>query len=434
MAGGYLWFTKGDRTLPFWSLYPLRPIANFLFRFKWVSNVVVGIFYGSLVLDIISDFNLLHVPKELKVVYLPVLFMGLMSFMCFIDLWRFFYYNYWLICLSGFYLSQYFNLLDTQNSIEMVRIMLASVYFWSGFGKLVHPVFYTDTAPYVFPVFYTLIRKFITIFKLSGRTQTYLQYFVAGSGVGVEMLMGLIFFFPSHFPLPILQLALFFNAFMHVFIVIFIGLSNRIFTFLCWNMMNLALTQIVFSPHILGDNIPFSWWNTFGYLLWTLFPLTVLFGKCPDGCLSHSYFAPGWYGTSFILVSNKKINHLPKTISGQPLRNSLLNNRNLRKCLPSIRKLLTDADILQTFNITAPQTELSDYEFEKLLSDELVIIDESIVDLTFRLSPTDPFQTHYGAGPYDFWDCLVKSFGTPALYVLVNQFSVTGMYNEYCLM
>lgn len=185
--------------------------------------------------------------------------------------------------------------------IGSVQIYLSGLYFWAGVLKVFNWAFYECIAPSTFFWVYDILDYFFEKFPSLERITTPEKLFLLISigGVSVEALMGLIFFFAS-FRIPlytpfILDFFVLFNVFLHVYIVIFIGYRNGILTFWCWNMMTMTLTNFVFhSHHMTTSNAHLNLWNYVMFFIMCLYPTTVLIGKCPNGVLSHAYFAPGW--------------------------------------------------------------------------------------------------------------------------------------------
>src|SRR4051812_31924811 len=94
---GYLWAVPHDREVPFWPLeltqtLSFRYFSDFLFEYKVINNILVGILSGMLFLSIGDAFFVL--PSVL-----------LMAFLFCCDLWRLYYHNYWLLGMTSLLFS-----------------------------------------------------------------------------------------------------------------------------------------------------------------------------------------------------------------------------------------------------------------------------------------------------------------------------------------
>ena len=311
---GYHWLSNGKRNLPYWGLrlgpknLPLvsfQPISSYLFRHQQFNNLLVYLFILFLTAAIFGYRQYL-LPSVL-----------LFASLCLFDLWRLFYHHYYLFALAAFLFPL------PQISLQ---IILASTYFWSGFNKLVMPEFYSSVAPTVFRHVDSLLAFCLASTRLSSvigeKGHQSLFNFIAGMGVAMEMIMGLVLFFPAHVPSILLYATLAFNIFLHAYIIVFIGLANGMHAFISWNTWCALLVQQLFAPsfdsllHLSHTWHAFHW---FTFLAMTLPPILMLFGKCPHAGLSHTHFAPGWYGTSTLFLPIKALPRIPRRANGQEL-------------------------------------------------------------------------------------------------------------------
>jgi hypothetical protein len=190
-----------------------------------------------------------------------------------------------------------------------IRLYLGGLYFWAGFQKLCSRSFYNNIAPSTFYWVYDALdvayERFAFLGDYVSEDRVFLVVSIIGVGMrfyysrfayctGLETVMGAVFLLHHLVPRAVLDLTLAFNVFLHLYIVAFIGYKNGIMTFWAWNMMVMTLSQLVFAPDPTAAHVPFTLWHWFMLFLFVLFPSTVLFGKCPNGVLSHAYFAPGY--------------------------------------------------------------------------------------------------------------------------------------------
>eukprot|EP01130_Rhizamoeba_saxonica_P000175 TRINITY_DN10172_c0_g1_i1.p1 TRINITY_DN10172_c0_g1~~TRINITY_DN10172_c0_g1_i1.p1 ORF type:complete len:469 (+),score=56.86 TRINITY_DN10172_c0_g1_i1:119-1525(+) len=388
---GYMWWLQPNRILPFWALKPIKFWSNYLQGNRLLNNALV------VLLMLLLGFALI-----LPDVKGPMIIgWGLLLVLGVGDLWRFVCNHYWIVSLAGV-------AFEFEGWLSAVRIIFASIYFWSGFLKLFSWDFYEGTAPVVFrpmhlPLIY-LSRKL----DLSQDTEFRLNLIVSILGVFTEMLMGIVFFIAQHIPPLVVYVFLVFNIFMHTFILVYIGWNNNIMVFWSWNIMCIAVSQYCFSPSfalytdIASSNS--SYFILFCIGLFTIFPVSVFFGMCPNGCLSHSYFAPGWDGDSNLLVPVKNAKKLPRVINGSKLNVYYVYPEGVQMNL-----LLSEINIedLQKMAGFDDQVKHDEAQLREFLSKYLCAMDGSIVDFTFQLWPKDPWKTFYLPGPNHFWQDLV---------------------------
>jgi len=238
-----------------------------------------------------------------------------------VDLWRLMYCHYLLLPMVAF-------LFD--DPIKSIQIVFASLYFWAGLCKLIMPEFYQVFSPLVFSVVFNPFRNMMGIFGINQNITETLILILTVIFVLFETLMGLLLLFSDYLSESLLQVIMLFNIGMHSYILIFIGIKNKIFTFWCWNIMCMGITQIVFfhkrrffleeDNGLTPQHSTINLYHLFIYAVYTIFPISLFFGKCPDPCLSHSYFAPGWYGKSYLIIPQIRQDiPLPKMANDVPL-------------------------------------------------------------------------------------------------------------------
>ena len=103
--------------------------------------------------------------------------------------------------------------------------------------------------------------------------------------------MGVVFLAYASLPSGAVYAFAWFNFFMHTYIVVFIGISNGIHTFVPWNAMCVALSALIFGQEQLGEVSAASHLQPHHFILLILLhapPILQLFGKIEFGTLSHS--------------------------------------------------------------------------------------------------------------------------------------------------
>jgi hypothetical protein len=273
------------------------------------------------------------------------------------------------------------------------------------------PDFYESVAPAVFEPMWNLVthlaKPIISRWPGYLRQEQRMFFIFSVIGVGLETVLGFLLFFPRYLPEFVVTCALLFNVFMHLYIIIFIGMKNGIFTFWCWNLMCLAASQTLFSPghclpETLGRDSVISLWHVISFLVFAIFPATVFFGRCPNGVLSHAYFAPGWYGQSFFLLPKRAEKKIPREVNRIFLPKFSLeeNPSEFDYLLASFvqcvnRGKVSRKEVCKIFGVSE---ESGSESLKEALRGKIVIIDESWVDMTQLLGPEDPWKTFYAAG------------------------------------
>lgn len=238
--------------------------------------------------------------------------------------------------------------------------------------------------------------------------------------------MGAVFLFYQFVPRLVIDLTLYFNIFLHLYIVAFIGYKNGIMTFWAWNMMVMTLSQLVFAPNPLLVGVPdptFSLWHALMLFVFVLLPITVLVGKCPNGTLSHAYFAPGyaqslssclifrWYGQSYVVLHKEALRNVPTHVNQISMEYFAVDsNRNyfrvlvrkLEECVKN--KVITKRKLLQVLSSKVANVDDTneDVDLVAWLADNVVILNDAWVDMTHNLGPADPWKTFFGAGLNSF--------------------------------
>ena len=134
--------------------------------------------------------------------------------------------------------------------------------------------------------------------------------------------MGVVFLAYASLPSGAVYAFAWFNFFMHTYIVVFIGISNGIHTFIPWNAMCVALSALLFGQEQLGEVSAASHLQPHHFILLILLhapPILQLFGKNEFGTLSHSWFVPSASGCCFLFVPSPFSTNIPSSENGMPI-------------------------------------------------------------------------------------------------------------------
>ena len=111
---------------------------------------------------------------------------------------------------------------------------------------MIMPEFYRGLGPMtMWPV-----RALMNRLPLPGRVREVLFLLAMVGALVMETAMGGIFLFYPLLPRHALLVGLACNLFFHLYIITAIGLSHQVHTFIAWNAMCMALSQIIFSDSI----------------------------------------------------------------------------------------------------------------------------------------------------------------------------------------
>jgi hypothetical protein len=265
------------------------------------------------------------------------------------------------------------------------------------------------------------------------------------------MLIGIIFvitaIWPSSLPNWLIRVAGMSSLCMHLWIIGWMSLHNdgmKKRNFISWNAMCASLSIAITSPllHIIQhqhveDATAFSmpswhWLHTLALCWFGMLPVSMFWRRCPDACLSHTYFAPGYYGWSLVLIpSNVAALAVPLTIGGRTL--STWNNQSdiVNEAIQIIGSQQLE-DALRQCNsnnkiISSDDNREDDGDVVSLL-ESYTAIDGSWVDLEHQHWSSahrrhDHWSHGYLAGRDTFWQCLVNQrFGCSVIHLNLEQF------------
>jgi hypothetical protein len=191
-------------------------------------------------------------------------------------------------------------------------IYLGGVYFWSGISKLFNYLFYSDTAPEFFAPIFCFIHWFVERCgrllsqTTRNRLATYFCYVFSGAGVFAEAFVGYVLMagaMSTGFSPLVGLFAQSANILMHGYIVGIVRLESLV----NWNTLCLLLCQLSFMSS--SDSLHITSWHTYNWFMFLVFGLvpslayTVFY---PGPSFAHTYYAPGFGGSTFLLVTRKK--------------------------------------------------------------------------------------------------------------------------------
>lgn len=318
MWAGFFWIPKMHRRLPLWSVnrrvacfFAPRPILNGLLSTLACALLLLAVllmdFWEPLVLS--------------SLVLLATAFA--------VDWWRACYLHYWFMGLASLLLPGF---------VTSLVIIMGSLYLWAGFFKLTSPLFHSNTALFTFKRIFHILRV---------ARDSKLQHILSAAAVATEMAMGIVFLAHNFLPSGLVYAFAWFNFFMHVYIVVFIGLENSIHTFIPWNAMCVALSALLFGQQHPDLHISGGLQLQHVVLLVVLHgpPILQLLGKNEYGTMSHSWFVPSASGSCFLLVPPPISSNVPQCENGMPIRR--LRDSGIRvEATSHITAVKSDAELL----------------------------------------------------------------------------------------
>jgi hypothetical protein len=437
---GHVWLIKPGRRLPTWpATVPGCCYFNRLMN-RWGDwNLDWPFFNNALAVGLCCSIALCLIidPLNRTLILTSLALYGVLSS---IDRWRFLYSTYWI---AGFVA-----LLSPSTAVLSFHIVFGSLYFWAGFLKLTCKAFYSSTATIVFEPVYMILSKLHL-------GQAWVRNAVAGTAVGLEMLMGLLilvtpFIHPSQWTVECSVLkggVLFINHGMHLYIITLIGYRNRVETFVSWNAMCAAIVALLYrgnsfqtvSADLLDEQSRFGALQVALFLFMWVPPLLQLFGRNSYPTLSHSWFVPGCGGLSTLIVSQEGYHNFPRSDNGvyiRGFRDPATIAKAIRLCggkeaLLKRLSLHPKGGEMDKDSTSSPQAQGLDVptEVERELP-KLVCLGGEWVDNTFRLyvDRHDDCNEHFGAGPKSFWQRIVTTVArVPCLLLIEDRNGVLGL-------
>eukprot|EP01006_Ploeotia_vitrea_P007440 TRINITY_DN17067_c0_g1_i1.p1 TRINITY_DN17067_c0_g1~~TRINITY_DN17067_c0_g1_i1.p1 ORF type:complete len:506 (-),score=32.20 TRINITY_DN17067_c0_g1_i1:207-1724(-) len=420
---GHTWIMKPGRKLPLWCIS--ETLGKFFFNHPLCNASLTLITIIALIGCFFSSQFIL---------------VALISLLCtsVVDLWRLLYIHYWLAALFG--------LLMPNPQLSMALIF-ASLYAWAGFFKLTSAAFYKHTASFVFGPLFSFIGAVLCIKPRpagNGHTSPLppkMRYILSGSGVGIEMLMGLAFLVPWLLPSWHLFGVVLFNVFFHLYIVIMIGWANGIETFISWNFMCMAVSALLFTDQDFIGKWPVDiGWHHYCLLLVLHVPAVLqLFGLNEYGTLSHSWFVPGVGGVSTLLFPASCLANIPREDNGLPVEVYMDEDvlDKIARILGGYDKVakalkLDDLQEEATGKLTQEESKMAGVRamhVRQMLVENCICMTGAWVDGTLRLQ-TDTHDTCnecFGAGPLSFWKTITHVvIKAPAIRLLDHRGALFG--------
>ena len=263
-----------------------------------------------------------------------------------------------------------------------------------------------------------------------------------------------------------LKLVCLLNVLMHLYICLFIGLRNQIETFVSWNAMCAAITAVVFVPPVgmatvqagetaasgagtryLLDPMGLSWYHWALFLSMNVPPVLHLLGRTEHITLCHMWFVPGASGRNTLLFKYEAAGGLPESDNGVAV--PIFRDNCFDRFVEVMGSVVAVADALE-LKIPAAVWQRHHKYLSKQSTDQLiqsfeagaqgkgggggggaakgspvwdyvkehtVSMDGQWVDTTFRYHQNDKklgqkrmdtCNENFGAGPIEFWKCLIS--------------------------
>jgi len=197
---------------------------------------------------------------------------------------------------------------------------------------------------------------------------------------------------------------------------------NNIETFISWNCFVAGLSISLFSENgfyrASTEQSLFSFFPILCILVFSIYPITHLFGLCYFECWAHSYFAPGWGGHSYLLFSSKYLPNMPRTINN--FEYIIHNPTRINQLLDMAISKIGISQLTNHFGFTNGKRE----DLER----ELIAIDSNILGFTYRLDEEDPASENYSCNQKSYWKLISKNFvkSNQTCWILENHFTGFG--------
>jgi len=272
------------------------------------------------------------------------------------------------------------------------QIIIGSIYFWSGLSKVINEEFYETVAPIIFVPLDSIPIFFAKLLRVSESTSKRMVRAFYTCGLLAETLKPIILAFPSIFGPTLRLLALSFNLFFHFHISWVMGYPKGRWSWIPWNMWCLISTQIAFSPYWNPSEYVFSiGLSPFHLLLvtvFTLIPISAFFGQCPNYCLAHFFFAPGWIGKAYLFIPREGFAKLPRSQRGGPLPSIAPSD-------PTDPNPNPQPAFFELERFVKPKAFMNRVKFDGEVTD-LIGIGNDWLNEAYNLGRSDPFEEAYG--------------------------------------
>jgi len=178
--------------------------------------------------------------------------------------------------------------------------------------------------------------------------------------------------------------------------------------------------------------VSLHWFHWSIILLMGVIPISLLLGKSPNPCISHSYFAPGWFGKSCVIFNSQaNIGRIPKLVFGQPLSIIFHNNRGdeFRQIIQFLITQFPNKEILQKQLLTNDVVVNNSQDLAVEIFNHCFVLEDQWIDWNFNNGPKDPFQEFHGPIPYDMWRLISEKKGLHGgFHLLRDRYSILGGY------
>lgn len=279
---GHCWCWRPGRTLPLWTVLPDRMAAWFEGRVA-LHLALLGTLIAALCAALVWERALVWALLVLVCVAA-------------LDAWRLLYIHYWLLALAGCWLP---------NTSLTLALVLGPLYAFSGYAKLVSPLFHAHTAPRVFEAIYSFLRV------ESSRARRALSHL----GVLGEALLGAAVLARPWLP-RWMQLATGAGSVaMHAYIVAVLGWRTGVRTFVSWNFMCAALCwRLAVDAPALGA----VGWHHAVVAAIMLVPPLVPRWRHQYPTLAHAYFVPSSRRSLFVFPL-RAVHRIPLCENGRSI-------------------------------------------------------------------------------------------------------------------
>ena len=227
----------------------------------------------------------------------------------------------------------------------------------------------------------------------------------------MELLMAVAFW--ARVPDSIRLLFLSFNLFFHSYIFFAYGVPNHRWSFIPWNMWCFLTSQIVFSPVIAETEPPWTATEMVVLLVLNAFPFLSFFGLCPNPCLAHYYFAPGWFGDTILLLKRKEISKIPPRVNGRPV--------------PVLSRTHRAEEFALAAKVASNHLKSTPHLLFDTIMEEYVGLDAEMVNLEYDLGSDDLFRDDHRPITFAYWKAIAEELNLKdTIYVEKCNYSVFG--------
>eukprot|EP00927_Polykrikos_kofoidii_P048866 TRINITY_DN43040_c0_g1_i1.p1 TRINITY_DN43040_c0_g1~~TRINITY_DN43040_c0_g1_i1.p1 ORF type:complete len:539 (-),score=34.99 TRINITY_DN43040_c0_g1_i1:40-1656(-) len=447
------WFKPKARVPYYPAHWSMTRIASLLEEHPILNDGLVTILIAALLACLIDAFYVLFAIL-------------LLSVLCVADAWRGLLNHYSMCGLILVWFLQG----DIEALNACLSVMLGGLYFWSGLFKLCSPgfSFFRDVAPVVFAPIFDITRSLsrLVIPSRHERSVDMLCLVLSGLGVAAEALLGLVFLFLAYcscgtslsLPFWTRQVVAVFHLSMHCYIVLVLGLigvdegtgnRRRRFFIVAWNAMCAALGQLMLlavpwesgsTEHASQPPLLYqSYWRLASLLvvfaIMVVLPALTFVGLCPSAYLAHAYFAPGWFGSDWLLLPAVVATSVPEPAK-TPVRPT-----EFAQLLAEVPRVREACSIVAAQVLHLGLARGAEVCRDNVHSLAWVAIDSTWVEASQEL------ETHLFGQRHSSWNgrlviaserywahFVSRAFSHPVVYVSTDEWTVWGRRNRCCVL